>query len=218
MDSQMDSIEPRVITVDDFLALQPASTTNDQNQPTVYQSFKIMARDYDEWSKTRTKKRTFDSFVIDIIYQHNQRNKKIFGFLFLREDNELMAKWEEDDTLEYNRIRTNNFIKTSYPGHTMVEKNKWRKEHLRQMLNLPKDKIIETPKEASRLIKLLAEGTISNYNEADVYTKVKLQKDQLPTYVSSVCLNHLQNIIPDEYELETFSIVCTTKRKREYLE
>ena len=214
----MDSLEPRVITVDDFLALQPVSTTNEQNQPTVYQSFKIMARDYDEWSKTCTKKRTFDSFVMDNQYQNNQRNKNIFGFLFLREDDELMAKWEEDDRLKYNRVRVNNLLKTTYPGHTMVEKNNWRKAHLRHMLDLPKDKIIETPKEASRLIKLLAKGTISNYNEADVYTKVKLQEDQLPTYVSSVCLNHIQNIIPDEYELETFSIVCTTKRKREDLE
>ena len=217
MDSQMDSLEPRVITVDDFLALQPVSTTNEQNQPTVYQSFKIMARDYDEWSKTCTKKRTFDSFVIDNDYKNTHRNRLIFGFLFLREDAELMAKWEEDDTLEYNRVRTNNFIKTSYPGKSMAEKNNWRKAHLQQMLDLPKDKIIETSKEASRLIKLLAEGTISNYNEADVYTKVKLKEDQLPTYVSSVCLNHIQNIIPDEYELETFSIVCTTKRKREDL-
>jgi len=132
---------------------------------TLYQTFKIMARDYDDWSKTLTKKPTYDSFVIDNGYQHNQRNKKIFGFLFLREDAELMAKWEEDDTLEYNRIRTNNFIKTSYPGHTMVEKNKWRKEHLRQMLNLPKDKIIESPQVASKLVKLLSQGKIKDYTE-----------------------------------------------------
>jgi hypothetical protein len=132
---------------------------------TVYQSFKIMARDYDEWSKTHTKKRTFDSFVLENRYHNNKRNRLLFGFLFLREDEELMAKWEEDDTLEYNRVRTNNFLKTTYPGKSMVEKNKWRKEHLRQMLNLPKDEIIETSETASKLIKLLSGGKIKDYTE-----------------------------------------------------
>lgn len=151
---------------------------------TIYQSFKIMARDYDAWLKTSPAKLSFTCFAKWSRLEDNGRNQTLYGFLFLREENELMAKWEDDDILEYNRIRFNNFLKVGYPGKTTEEKNKWRKEHLRHLLNLPNDKIIQTSTIASKLIKLLSEGKIKDYNE-----EIKSAPKSKPTNIKKVKLS-----------------------------
>lgn len=170
---------------------------------TIYQSFKIMAQDYDEWLQTNPTDVFFKTFAADKNYEQNTRNKVLYSFLFLREDKELVEKWERDDMLEYNRITFNNLLKTGYPGTTSEEKNRWKKEHLRHMLDLPKDKVIKTSAMASKLIKLLSEGKIKDYSENIRKVqktnpvdnkKVSLKADSLSGDVK----NALQLLFPDK--------------------
>ena len=125
MVSQMESLEPRVLTVDDFLALQTVSTT--ERQPTIFQSFKRMARDFDRWLRTNPRKISFNCFARQNNYEINDKNKSLYVFLFLREDKELMSMWEREDLLGLNRVNTNTFLKVTYPGTTKEEKrvSKW---------------------------------------------------------------------------------------------
>lgn len=170
---------------------------------TIYQSFKIMALDYDEWILTNPANVFFKTFAADKNYEQNTRNKVLFSFLFIREDKELVEKWEEDDMLEYNRITFNNLLKTGYPGTTSEEKNRWKVQHLRNMLDLPKQKVIKTSAMASKLIKLLSEGKIKDYsdnirkvkktNPVDK-KKVSLKADSLSGDVKSA----LQLLFPDK--------------------
>jgi len=212
MDSQMATLEPRVISFEDFLALQTVS--NSVEQRTIFQSFVRMAQECNIWLRSNPRKISFNHFASYANYKKNEYNKHLYSFMFLRNDDDILQLWRDNQ----DRVTVNNFLRITYPGVTKEERTYWKREHLRQLLLLPPGIIIQTKEKASRLIKQLSEGVIRNYSQADEYIKVKLQQDQLPTYVRSVCLNHLQSIIPEEYELETFSIICTTKRKREMYE
>lgn len=130
---------------------------------TIYKSFTIMARDYDEWLKTNPQKISFPMFAYDANYELTDRNKALYSFLSLRDDEELMRLWQEDD--ERNRITINNFVRVAYPGTTKEEKDRWRKEHLRQMLQLPHGQQIKSRATANKLVKLLSEGKIKDYTE-----------------------------------------------------
>lgn len=130
---------------------------------TIYKSFTMMARDYDEWLKTNPEKLSFNNFAYNANYELSDQNRTLYGFLFIRQDKEIMQMWKDDD--ERNRITSNNFLKVSYPGTTKEEKDRWRKEHLRQMLLLPCTKQIKSRATASKLIKLLSEGKIKDYTD-----------------------------------------------------
>lgn len=183
-----------------------------KNVEQFFQSFTIMARDYDEWLQTNPKKISFPSFAYDMNYELNDRNRTLYGFLFLREDEDLMKQWQEDD--ERDRVISNNFLKVSYPGTTKEDKEKWRKEHLRQLLNLPNEKRIESRATANRLIKLLSEGKITSYAEPEKYTTVTVHEGELPMFVTGVCLKHFQDTFSNDYELDYISVKYTMKRKR----
>lgn len=208
----MAAIEPRVLTYENFLALQ--TTSSGGEDCTLFQSFKKMTVDFDRWLRTNPERISFTRFARANNYEINTKNKSLYVFLFLRRDPVLMRMWEMDDHFCFKRVTTNSFLRVTYPGNTKQEKDVWRKEHLKNLLSLPHGKRIDSRATASRLIKMLSEGVISNYNEADMYTKLQLPQDELPDYVKSVCLNHLGNTISDEYELENFAIVYTMKHKR----
>jgi len=158
---------------------------------TIYKSFSMMARDYDEWLKTNPGKMSFTKFAYDSNYELNDRNKALYGFLFIRQDQEIMNMWKEDD--ERNRITSNNFLKVSYPGTTKEEKDGWRKEHLRQMLLLPSTKQIKSRANASKLIKLLSEGKIKDYTE-----DIKSVKDTTP---NDKKVSFMGTNVPDEFKV-----------------
>ena len=198
-----------MITIDDFFSLSPLPTTE---QVTLFQSFKRMLKDYDKWLLSNPNCLFFTTFALDNKYDFSSRNQLLYDFLFVREDTMTITLWDEDDHLKRNRITYENLLEAEYPGSTIEEQKKWKKQHLFRLLSLPHDKIIMSSKDATAMVKLLSEGKIKDYNDFELYQTRHIQKNFLPVYVRSAFENHFESALSNEYELENFYVVMTVRQ------
>ncbi len=97
---------------------------------TVFKAFTIMVDDYNNWLQQQPESMSFRTFAQGMGVEQTDRNKALFGFLFLQEERGIVDMWREDDLKGNNRVKNNNFLKIPYPGQTREQKNKWRREHL----------------------------------------------------------------------------------------
>jgi hypothetical protein len=202
----------RVITIDDFFSLSPLPTTE---QVTLFQSFKRMLKDYDKWLLSNPNCLSFTTFALDNKYDFSSRNQLLYDFLFVREDTMTITLWDEDDYLKRNRITYENLLEAEYPGITIEEQKKWKKQHLFRLLSLPHDKIIISSKDATAMVKRLAEGKIKDYSDFELYHTRHIEPNCLPLYVRSTLMNHFESTLAKRYKLDNFYVVINVQETNE---